>query len=58
MMKPEMNDELVMDSEIIYYLVKTFLLKSDAILPFATQLNLHLLPRSRSIAFCALRTNR
>lgn len=43
MMKPEMNDELVMDSEIICYLVERFLLKTDAIIPFATQLNLHLL---------------
>lgn len=39
-MKPKMNDELVMSSEIIHYLVKRFLLKSDAVIPFAM---LHLL---------------
>lgn len=44
MMKPEMNDELVMGSEIICYLVKRFLSETDAVIPFATQLkNLHLL---------------
>lgn len=38
MMKPGMSDELVMSSEIICYLVKRFLLKTDAVIPFATQL--------------------
>lgn len=38
-----MNDELVMGFEIICYLVKRFLVKSDAVIPFATHLNLHLL---------------
>jgi len=37
------NDEIVVGSEIIWYLVKRFLLKGDAVIPFGTQLNLCLL---------------
>lgn len=39
-----MSDELVMSSEIICYLVKRFLSKTDVVIPFATQLkDFHLL---------------
>lgn len=43
MMKPEMNDNLVMGSENICYFLKRFLAKSAVMIPFATQLNLLLL---------------